>query len=83
MQKQFKQQVHNSSVYQCQCCQRQTRETGLGESGCDLCAFCYEVSGFENSLSDGAVTRVEFEAGMVELERQYGARAHIGCVGGN
>ena len=43
----------NHAVYTCSSCKKQTRETGQGESGCDLCAKCYDEAGWENSHTDG------------------------------
>lgn len=71
---------HNNSTYACICCSRQTRETGLGEAGVDLCAFCFEVAGLENSFSDGNVTSAEFNASFAAYVKQYGKRAHLDCV---
>lgn len=44
-----------SGVYQCQCCNRSTRATGRGDNeNVGLCAECYDLAGYENSLQDGA-----------------------------
>lgn len=51
------------TVYTCVECGKQTRETGNGESGLELCAFCYDLAGWENSLSDGHID----EAGFNEI----------------
>lgn len=40
-------------TYICNCCDRRTRETGNGESDCDLCYECYELAGLDNSINDG------------------------------
>ena len=40
-------------VYECRVCHKQTRETGDGESGVELCARCFELSGQENAHVDG------------------------------
>jgi hypothetical protein len=43
-----------TGVYQCQCCTRSTRSTGRGDNeNVELCAECYDLAGFENSLQDG------------------------------
>ena len=39
-------------VYTCRSCGKKTRETGEGESGCELCLYCFEESGWENHHSD-------------------------------
>lgn len=41
-----------SPVYTCRICSKQTRETGDGESDCDLCWKCFEICGLENTISD-------------------------------
>lgn len=49
-----------SGVYTCRICSKQTRETGQSESGAELCAKCYEMSGDENSVADRVITEQEF-----------------------
>lgn len=51
-----------SGCYTCLICGKRTRETGGGESGCNLCVRCMEVSGHENSVADGVMTPEEFRA---------------------
>ena len=70
----------NSSTYICGCCKRRTRETGLGESQLDLCAYCYDAAGIENSFSDGHITTEQYKAEIIALNEQYGERAHIDCT---
>ena len=41
-----------SGVYTCECCGKRTRETGDGESFCQLCAKCYFEGGLVNEHSD-------------------------------
>lgn len=42
-----------SAVYECRCCERNTRSTGRGDNELvQLCAECYDLSGEENHLSD-------------------------------
>jgi hypothetical protein len=45
-------------MYQCRCCNRKTRSTGNGDNEhVRLCVDCYDLAGYENSLSDnGALT---------------------------
>lgn len=43
-------------VYVCDMCGKKTRETGDGESGCNLCRKCYNEAGMDNEISDGHVT---------------------------
>jgi hypothetical protein len=40
-------------MYRCRCCNKRTRETGDGESSCQLCWDCYDSAGVENECSDG------------------------------
>ncbi len=40
-------------TYTCGMCKKLTRETGDGESSCDLCAACYRAAGIENEHFDG------------------------------
>lgn len=75
----FSRNLTGKSTYVCGCCGRQTRDTGLGEQGCELCAFCYEAAGEENAHSDGHITDAQFAERIASLEAQYGARAHKGC----
>lgn len=42
-----------SGIYTCASCGEQTRETGDGESSCNLCKQCFHDAGMENSHSDG------------------------------
>ena len=41
-----------SGCYVCRVCGKRTRETGAGESSCELCLRCYEWAGIENHHSD-------------------------------
>lgn len=42
-----------SSVYTCRCCGRSTRASrDMSEGDIQLCAQCYELAGWENTLSD-------------------------------
>lgn len=45
-----------SGIYTCIICKKQTRETGLGESYEKICAHCYEVGGYINSVMNGEMT---------------------------
>lgn len=46
--------LRGQSVYTCRCCSRQTRQTGRGDNdGIELCAECYDLSGWENQFMDG------------------------------
>ena len=42
----------SGTVYTCFVCKKRTRETGDGESSCQLCKRCYEEAGYENEHSD-------------------------------
>ena len=60
-----------SGVYICECCGKKTRETGLGESHVELCAYCYEVAGWENSFSDGIITQEQFKDKIKNLKIKH------------
>ncbi len=50
-----------SGCYTCSNCKKQTRSTGRGDNeNCGLCARCYDMSGDENMIQDGEMTREEF-----------------------
>ena len=61
-----------TSTYTCRCCKKTTRDTGIGEKGVQLCAFCYEEAGWENSFDNNECTEEEFDAAIAELKQQYG-----------
>lgn len=42
-----------SGIYTCVDCEKETRETGDGESSCEMCKDCFAAAGLENSHSDG------------------------------
>jgi hypothetical protein len=48
-----------SGVYVCGICKKRTRETGDGESGCDLCAKCWDREGRRNTHLDHHDTPVD------------------------
>lgn len=58
-------------TYTCGACGKLTRDTGMGEFSCTLCAYCYEEAGEENAFSDGNITREEFEANIAALRSKY------------
>jgi hypothetical protein len=61
----------NNSTYKCECCGKRTRETGLGESGLGLCAYCYDEGGLENSLQDGHIGIGQYNIDIFNLRKQY------------
>ena len=76
---------YNGTVYTCFNCKRRTRETGDGESTCQLCKRCYEEAGYENEHSDkGSHDYKGFFGNNVVLElaaTEY-AKAHCPtCIG--
>jgi hypothetical protein len=56
-----------SGCYTCNSCGKLTRETGEGESRCDLCAACYYEAGLENTHNDD---HVDFVAGCKWCEAE-------------
>lgn len=67
--------IKGNAVYACRCCGRNTRQTGRGDNdGVRLCAECYELSGFENQLSDeGQLNDAEWHAieGLIRSLQGY------------
>ena len=49
-----------SGCYTCTCCKKLTRSTGASEEYCGLCERCFEMSGDENSVSDGGISESDF-----------------------
>jgi hypothetical protein len=63
-----------SGVYTCQCCGRQTRDTGGDGSGVGSCDLCYDLAGFENLLEDSSaaeLTKREIETIIANVETVY------------
>lgn len=42
-----------SGIFKCECCGRQTRDTGAQAVGSRLCPQCWELSGYYNEYQDG------------------------------
>lgn len=61
----------NKPTYECHVCKRLTRETGLGESGLGLCAFCFEEATLENEFADGYIDDDEFGVQLADLKARY------------
>lgn len=57
-------------TYVCECCGHNlpVDEYDRDSVGCDLCTYCYETGGLENSLSDGNMSDEEYGAAVVSLE---------------
>lgn len=54
--------TRGSSTYTCRCCGRTTRASrDPSEAGIELCAPCYELAGWENTLSDEGAKAVDLE----------------------
>lgn len=60
-------------TYKCRACYKLTRETGEGESGCELCAFCFLESSLKNERNDypDEMTAEKFAAEIRKLEARY------------
>lgn len=67
----FEKNRHGVSTYTCRCCGKLTRETGHGESGAELCAFCWEEGGIENDLCDGIITPEQAAQELADLRKMY------------
>lgn len=69
---------HGSASYSCGICKRRTRETGEGESGCQLCVQCFTLAGEDNHHNDnGSIP-------SITERRQYDALlAEIVAAGGD
>lgn len=65
-------------TYKCGCCGILTRETGDGESGCELCVDCYNLAGLDNGINDDG--REPSESELRESARRL---ATIAAKGGN
>jgi hypothetical protein len=68
----FKRGVSGSGCYTCRICGKKTRETGLGESDCQLCAYCCEASGLENNLNDGVISEEKYKLSLDTIKIRYG-----------
>jgi len=42
----------SSTIYECECCGKRTRNTGHGEEAVELCLRCYIESLIQNAVSD-------------------------------
>jgi len=60
-----------SGVYPCKICGKMTRATGQSEEGVELCAYCFEEAGLENSLADGYITEEQYNAQLAQLRKRY------------
>jgi len=70
----------SGTVYTCGNCKKRTRETGYGESSCQLCKRCYEEAGYENEHSDNGGH--DFYIGVCGPGQQEYAEAHCPtCIG--
>lgn len=66
-----RQMLGGSPTYTCRMCGKQTRETGHDESSVELCAFCYQCAGMENTYYDQGITWDEYLEAIAQLEKQY------------
>jgi hypothetical protein len=67
----------DGSTFQCDCCGRRTRHTGVQSVGSTLCPQCFTLAGIENEISDGHSTLEDRRATIDELV------AEIESKGGN
>lgn len=71
---------HGSGCYTCSNCKRQTRDTGQGEGDNGYCAHCWEMFGWENTVTDNGEDSEEGKIALREIER---LKAEIVARGGN
>jgi len=55
-----------SGVYKCSLCGIKTRETGEGESGCEMCVDCFNICGEDNGYNDSGSRPNEREAARLD-----------------
>ena len=53
------------TTYVCGTCGITTRETGEGESGCELCAACFTIAGLDNEYNDNGTKPSVAEESML------------------
>lgn len=68
-----------SGVYTCNCCKKQTRETGYGESGSKLCADCFECAGWFNTCLDNSEDTDEFKQGVRMQQKHIAVSGCANC----
>lgn len=51
------------STFICECCKRRTRETNGDHAQTGLCAWCFDLAGIENTLSDNGAEQAFGENG--------------------
>lgn len=62
---------HGSGCYECKNCGKQTRDTGEGESGWQLCRKCYDAWCTANGIIDGSYTIEDVPENMRALVEQF------------
>lgn len=67
---------YGSGLYECWSCGKRTRETGQGESDVQMCAYCYEVAGAENSYADGIIDDAQYRMVLAAISKEYGRTDH-------
>lgn len=65
--KSFQRNRMNASTYTCRHCAHVTRNVGGDEGGVELCLPCFDLSGYENLLSDAPDDLPEFAPHIREL----------------
>lgn len=68
----FRRDFSGKSVYTCNVCKRQTRNTGDNGS-CDLCPQCFELAGIENTFSDYGADSTEAQQYVAEALQHIAA----------
>lgn len=62
------------STYDCDCCGRRTRYTGVQSMGSKLCPQCFDLAGIENDISDGHSTVEDNRAEATRLIAEIAAK---------
>ena len=66
-------------TYKCDLCDRMTRDTGTGVD--DICAYCYELCGYDNMINDNASDPMEYrkecDALLRKIEKKGGNVAKV------
>jgi len=57
--------------FTCVECGKLTRDTGLDNASCRMCPYCFEVSCWENTVSDNGFSAEVRTEGLLALRAKY------------